>query len=244
METRMTRLGSPAAPKAKRQTWVQTEREAHEAWGRLAASNPRAAALLHILVANMDQQAAVVASRGTLADLVGCSEATIKRAVQDLKAGRWIEVVQLGGKGGVNAFVVNSRVAWCDNREKLPTAIFTARVIAAKSEQVEVETVPLRRIPTLYAGERQLPSGPGEEPPSQPCFPGMDHDLPAIQSDDDIVLQLSQAQDGTWGGRVLVKDTGEFIELASQGGFDSPDAVKAAAADAGFVADRVQGEGR
>src|SRR5260364_176921 len=37
----------------------------------------------------------------------------------------------------------------------------------------------LRRIPSLYPGERQLPTGDGEEPPSQPCIEGMEPDLPA-----------------------------------------------------------------
>lgn len=128
----------------------------------------------------MDQQAAVVASRATLAKLVGYSEATVKRAVADLRSDRWIEVVQLGGKGGVNAYVVNSRVAWANSRDQLPTAAFTARVLASRDEQEHVDTTELRRIPTLYPGERQLPSGPGEDPPAQPSIPGMEPDLPAL----------------------------------------------------------------
>jgi hypothetical protein len=61
--------------------------------------------------ATLDYQAAVVASRATLATLVGYSEATVKRAVADLWA-----------------------------------------------------ATDLRRIPTLYPGERRLSSGPGEDP--------------------------------------------------------------------------------
>lgn len=180
MSTEKTRLGSPAAPDLKHRTWVQTERAAHEEWGQMVRRNPRAAALLHTLVAHMDHQAAVVASRSTLAELVGYSEATVKRAVADLKADKWIQVVQLGGKGGVNAYVVNSNVAWADNRDKLCMATFSARVIASKNEQTDIDPAPLRRIPTLYPGERQLPTGPGAEPPSQPCIEGMEPDLPAI----------------------------------------------------------------
>lgn len=183
MSTEMTRLGSARPAGAKRSTWVQTERAAHEAWAQLVRTNQRAAALLHVLVANMDQQAAVVASRSTLAKLVGYSEATVKRAVADLRADRWIEVVQLGGKGGVNAYVVNSRVAWADSRDRLATAAFTARVLASRDEQDRIETSELRRIPTLYPGEQQLPTGPGEDPPSQPSIPGMEPDLPALEGD-------------------------------------------------------------
>ena len=182
MRAEKIQLGAPSAPDRKRGgTWVQTERAAHEAWASLVRSNQRAAALLHILVAHMDHQAAVVASRATLAQLVGYSEATVKRAIADLRAENWIDVVQLGGKGGVNAYIVNSRVAWADSRELLGTAAFTARVLARQEEQnlAPIET-PLRRIPTLYPGERQLPMGPGEDPPAEPPFPGMEPDLPTL----------------------------------------------------------------
>lgn len=184
MRAAMTRLGSAPAPENKHRTWVQTERSAHEAWALLVRSNQRAAALLHVLIAHMDHQAAVVASRATLAQLVGYSEATVKRAVADLRADNWIDVVQLGGKGGVNAYIVNSRVAWADSRERLGTAAFTARVLVRQEEQElpQIEA-PLRRIPTLYPGERQLPTGPGEDPPSQPSMPGMEPDLPARHVD-------------------------------------------------------------
>ena len=139
MRAEKIQLGAPSAPDRKRGgTWVQTERAAHEAWASLVRSNQRAAALLHILVAHMDHQAAVVASRATLAQLVGYSEATVKRAVADLRAENWIDVVQLGGKGGVNAYIVNSRVAWADSREMLGTAAFTARVLARQEEQDQI----------------------------------------------------------------------------------------------------------
>ena len=46
---------------------VQTERAGHEAWAQLIAHAPRAAQLLHILVANMDKSGALIASQATLA---------------------------------------------------------------------------------------------------------------------------------------------------------------------------------
>jgi hypothetical protein len=174
--------GTPALPTANRSTWVQTERSAHEAWGRLIARSPRAAQLMHHLVAHMDQSAAVVASFATLACICGYSVATVRRAIDDLRADQWIEVVQIGGKGGANAYLVNSRVAWAAPRDMLPMAAFTATVLASRAEQNEVDTVPLRRIPHLMQqGERQLPTGPGQEPPSQPAIEGMEPDLPSIQ---------------------------------------------------------------
>jgi hypothetical protein len=167
-----------------RQTWVQTERAAHEAWGRLTISSPRAAALMHHLVAQMDQSAAVVASHSALAALTGMSASTIKRAINDLKAGNWIEVLQLGGKGGALAFVINSNVGWATRRDKRHMAVFTARVIAVGDEQEEgyLERPALHQIPVLSQGEQQLPSGPGEDPPSQPSIDGLEPDLPSVQS--------------------------------------------------------------
>lgn len=190
MRTDLTRLGSASPLASTRQTWVQTERAVHEAWGRLCTEKPRAAALLHVMVAHMDSRAALVASRETLATLAKCSTATIKRSVADLKEGNWIQVVQLGGKGGVNAYAINSRVAWGDERKNLPMAFFTATVLASAREQDQLELTndaPLRRIPTLYRGEEQLPEGPGSAPPVQQELPGVANDLPAIRENIDLV---------------------------------------------------------
>ena len=54
-----------------------------------------------------------------LRKFAGFSVATVRRAVDDLKSRQWIQVVQIGGKGAANAFVVNSRVAWAANRDML-----------------------------------------------------------------------------------------------------------------------------
>ncbi|HAN2136060.1 TPA: helix-turn-helix domain-containing protein [Escherichia coli] len=179
----MNKVGSAIPAASNTVTWVQTERATHEAWGQLTIKSPRAAALAHFLVANMESSGAVVASYSTLAKMTGMSVSTIRRAIDDLKAGRWLEVVQIGGKGGANAFRINSRVAWSQSRDKLHLAAFTARVIADKSEQPALDDAPLRRIPTLMPGEFQLPSGPGEDPPSQPSFAGLEPDLPAVIDD-------------------------------------------------------------
>lgn len=193
MPTKVTRLGSSSPANSRRNTWVQVERSALEAWAVLTQRAPRAAGLLQVIVAHMNEQAALVASRGTLAKMLGCSEATIKRAVSDLKEGNWIEVIQVGGKGGVNAYVVNSRVAWATNRERLPSAIFTATVIASADEQDEIQTTPLRSIPTLYPGERMLPVGDGGDPPVQQEIQGIESDLPALRATESTG-QIEQAK--------------------------------------------------
>ena len=116
-----------------RGTWVQTERAAHEAWAALIGRQPRAAALLHLMVANMDRSGALVASQGTLGKLMGVSVATIKRALIVLTDECWIDVVRVGSeRGGVNAYVVNRRVAWADKRENQRYAAFDARILLAK----------------------------------------------------------------------------------------------------------------
>ena len=129
----------------------------------------------------MSHQNAVVVSQKTLAQLTGRSVDTVTRAVRDLVAERWISVVKLNGPGTVNAYVVNDRVAWGQPRDQLRLSVFSAAVVADQADQEEalLGHGDLRRIPTLFPGEMQLPSGPGEEPPSQPAFPGMEPDLPA-----------------------------------------------------------------
>lgn len=164
-------------------TWVQTERQAHEQWAQLVAAKPRAAQLLHLLVANMNSAGVLVASHRTLAALASTSVSTVKRAIGDLVAGAWVQTVRIGSeRGGALAYAVNSRVAWADKRENLQYAVFDARVLVSSADQEMLDGPRLKAIPTLYPGERQLPSGPGEQPPSQPSLPGMEPDLPAVVS--------------------------------------------------------------
>lgn len=165
--------------------WVQTERKAHEAWANLIARKPRAAELLHHLVAQMGHQNAVVVPQKVLAQLMGRSIDTVQRAVRDLVAEKWIQVVKLNGPGTVAAYVVNDRVAWGQPRDQLRLSVFSATVVADLADQDDgaLEHSDLRRIPTLYPGESQLPHGPGEEPPSQPSVPGLEPDLPSLRAE-------------------------------------------------------------
>jgi hypothetical protein len=177
-------IGTPANNRPG--LWVQTERKAHEAWAGLIARKPRAAMLLHHLVAQMGNQNAVVISQKTLGRLMGVTDRTVRSAITDLVAARWITVVKLNGPGTVSAYVVNDRVAWGQPRDQLRLSVFSATVVADFDDQDEalLGHADLRRIPTLYPGEQQLPSGAGEEPPSQPAFPGFEPDLPAITERD------------------------------------------------------------
>lgn len=190
----MKRLSSPpdlgVPVKHKPGQWVQTERKTHEAWASLTLRKPRAAALAHHLVAQMGHQNAVVVPQHVLAKMMGCSVDTVQRAIRELVAENWIQVVRLG-KGKEAAYVVNDRVAWGQPRDQLSLSVFSATVVADLEDQDEaaISGATLRRLPTLYPGERQLPTGPGEDPPSQPSMPGMEPDLPALQESDSAALE-------------------------------------------------------
>ena len=171
--------------------WVQTERAAHEAWAALIAKAPKAAQLMHILTARVGEHNAVVISQKTLRSLMGCSRPTVQRALDVLSQDKWIEIRQIGESGTVNAFVINDRVAWTRNRDGLRYSLFSAAVVVSEEEQRDREELgqqePLRKVPSLFRDEEQLPSGPGLPPPSQPFLGGMEPDLPATQrgTDDD-----------------------------------------------------------
>lgn len=169
-----------------RGTWVQTERAAHEAWAALIGRKPKAAQLLHLMVANMNRHGAIIVSQKTLAEMMGVSVKTIYRSVLILQEENWIDVVRVGSeRGGVCAYVVNRRVAWADKRERQQYAAFDARVVASASEQPQSaleNQEPLRELPRL--GEGQIPFGPGLEPPSQQIMGGFEPDLPAFPEGD------------------------------------------------------------
>jgi hypothetical protein len=79
-------------------------------------------------------------------------------------------------------------VAWSGKRDGIRYSLFSAAVIISEEEQPDRDQIghqePLRRLPSLFRGERQLPNGDGLPPPSQPFFDGMEPDLPATESDD------------------------------------------------------------
>ena len=192
----MTNLASPPdnigiSAKHHLGRWVQTERKAHEAWANLIFRKPRAAMLLHHLVAHMGQQNAVVVSQKTLAKLMGVHDRTVSRAVVDLVNEHWIQVIRIGN-GKEAAYVINDRVAWGQARNQLCLSMFSATVVADATDQdgATLSHSDLRRIPMLYPGEMQLPTGPGEDPPSQPIFEGMEPDLPALSADEQYRVEL------------------------------------------------------
>lgn len=166
-------------------SFVQTDRATHELWARFCISKPRAAAVLHYLVGNIGRHNAVIVPQTTIAKALGISDRTVIRAVADLEAGQWLQVVKIGA-GRENAYVLNDRVAWADKRENLRLSRFSAQVIADADDQSErtLSGPALHRLPDLLPGEAQLPSGNGLPPVSQPFFDGMEPDLPATHRED------------------------------------------------------------
>ena len=141
-----------------RMTWVQTQREAHEEWSILVRKHQTAASLLHLLIARMESQNAVVIQQKLLAELLEVSDRTIRNALTVLKNGNWLEVVKLHGPGSVCAYVINSRVAWGQERKlmhKLST--FNATVIADSSVQdlKSLNNNDLRKITTIFPSRLQ-----------------------------------------------------------------------------------------
>jgi len=186
------KIGMPSAPKSdRRHSFVQTEQSSHEAWARLTIDKPKAAALLHLFCSRMDRNTnALVASHEILAKLMNCNPRTVRTYIKQLIDGKWIQKVSLG-KGAVNAYVVNSAVAWGSSRENLKFASFTAHVLADEAIQdKEALSSNLRKIPVLFEGDKQLPSGESEPPPNQAHLDGMLPDLPSIDGDGHLQQDL------------------------------------------------------
>lgn len=164
--------------------FVQTDLATHEAWSQLTMEKPAAAALLHKLIVLADRDNLVVASYAALAEQLGVSAMTIRRAIKVLRDGDWIDAAQVGGAGTVNAYVLNSTVAWRKRRDGLQYAAMRGTVLLSGSEQgdrrLSEQASPLRhQVPGLLPDEAQLPSGKGLPPVSQPVLDGFLPDIPA-----------------------------------------------------------------
>jgi len=185
MNKPQNKVGNPV--QANTHQWVQTDKSSHEAWARLLVREPKAGALLHMLIAHMNngRDPVVVIPQKLLAKMLGCHARTIKRAVRVLVAENWIEAVQLG-PGTVAAYRINSRAAWTATRDDIKMSKFNALIIADWHDQSEIKDTELRKIPSLHEGEFQLQAGPGEDPPSQPLLDGVESGLPTLTEQEQL----------------------------------------------------------
>lgn len=186
-------------------TFVQTERETHEAWAALIGKSPLGAQIVHLLAARVHDHNAVVISQKNLMRLTGASRSGVQNALAILERGRWIQVCQIGPTGTTNAYLLNDKVAWWKGRDELRWSHFSATVVVSSDDQpnrdaIESDepTTPLRRLPRI--GERQMPSGDGLPPPSQPALPDMERELPAAGEQIDIEDFAERATLGREGG--------------------------------------------
>lgn len=166
-------VGKPVT--TKKQTFVQVERDALAAMGDLIRRSPSAARVLALLCSMMDKTNAVAISHQLLAERTGCGLTTIKRSIDLLVDDNWIEVWRLGKSGTVNAYVVNSRVAWADRRDNKQHAIFAAQVVVDRADtpQNQQRKVPLRKVPIIFPPEMALVTGEWPQG-AQTQFPGME----------------------------------------------------------------------
>lgn len=121
----------------------------NENWQELQKTNPSASIVMNEILRNIGQHNAVCASQKTLAELTGYSVRTVQRAVKILRENRWIQVVQLNGKGDVLCYIVNDRVAWFGKRKNLKFTKFSATVLASSKDQEEEIKGSLKKIQSL-----------------------------------------------------------------------------------------------
>lgn len=112
----------------------------------------------------------VVASNKSLQELLGVSESTIARALRTLVKGHWVQRLRIAG---AHALAINKAVAWVGPRGQMDHAVFSATVIASRSEQdaAGIDPGKLRQLPMALPGETVLPVGQ-TEPPAQELIPG------------------------------------------------------------------------
>ena len=94
---------------------------------------------MHVLTARIGEHNAVVVSQKNLARLVQGSERGVRDALKILTEDSWIELRQIGGRGTVNAHIINDRVAWSGKRDSIRYSLFSASVIVSDDEQPDEE---------------------------------------------------------------------------------------------------------
>lgn len=175
MATKLTSVSLKATQMIDRRiTWAQLNLAASEDLRGLISRNPKAAQLVLALIERMipGSGGVVVVSRTAMAEILETSLRTIDRSLAMLADEGWVQKMRIGG---AFALAINQRVAWVGNREDIQHAVFSATVIASRSEQeaIGLAPPPIRQVPVLQPGEFPLMEGPGLDPPSQPELDGI-----------------------------------------------------------------------
>jgi len=155
-------------------TFAMVDMAAIEGISDLIHTAPNAARLLMTLIRHMSPGSGgvVVCSRETMRELLDCSMPTIERALRTLIGGQFVHRVKIGS---AYALAINDRVAWVGPRGDIQHAVFSATVIASRSEQDAVGLNPgkLRPVPVIASDEHAIAGGDGLPPPSQPELDGL-----------------------------------------------------------------------
>jgi hypothetical protein len=144
----------------------QTDNKTHQAWAKLSVKKPMASAVMHQLVSLLPRnKQAIVISHTLLAKMIEVNPRTVQRAIKDLEAASYIQVVSLG-KGSTNAYVLNRRVAWTGVRHKMQYASFDAQVVANIEDQIATildDSPELKKLPTITPPDIAVPHGEYDE---------------------------------------------------------------------------------
>lgn len=155
-----------------RANFAMIEKVALHNLDQLMQEDMQAARLVMSLIRLMEPGSGgiVVASNKSLQELLGVSESTVARALRTLVKGHWVQRIRVAG---AHALAINKAVAWVGPRGQMEHAVFSATVIASRSEQDEAGIDPgqLRQLPVALPGEAVLPVGQSE-PPAQELIPG------------------------------------------------------------------------
>ena len=152
--------------------FVQLDKSVMKEWRMLIGRNPIAVEIMYFFMEKMGYDNAIVCSYKVLEEITGTSRSSVARAIKSLKDGKWIQPVKIGS---ALAYVVNEKVAWQTYANRRQYAIFRATVIAAGSEQKEIElqnstedTKKLMRIPVVInKAERPVIRDENLPPPDQ-----------------------------------------------------------------------------
>lgn len=158
-----------------RETFAMIEKTALFDLDCLMKTDVNAARLIVALVRHLESgsDGVVIVSNKGLQEILGVSESTVARALRTLIKGNWIQRMRVGG---AHAIAVNKSVAWVGTRGKMDRAVFSATVIAVRSEQDDhaLSAPLLKQVPMTQEGEHVLAIGNEPEPPAQGMLDGVE----------------------------------------------------------------------
>ena len=118
--------------RGKNSDFVMVFRSSMSGLRDLTRKNPGARVVLDFIIEHMDKSNALMISRETLADVMGCSTPTIDRRIKALKDGQYLHIIKSGTS---NVYILNAEVAWTTYSDKRVYAYFKTNVFASSVEQ-------------------------------------------------------------------------------------------------------------